>query len=205
MLFFQFLLQVVLISLSGVMAPGPVTAVTLGKGNGSPHAGALISLGHGAVEFPLMVALFYGFGAILKFPYVKGIIALFGGALILLMGVGMLRDMNRREVRAKGENHSSFMAGVLLSAGNPYFILWWATIGITLIMRSVGFGILGFLIFALVHWLCDFTWLYFLSALSYRGGKFFGRRFQRIIFGVCGILLLFFGGVFIVDATKTFL
>jgi len=54
----NFLFTAVVISLSGVMAPGPITAVTIGKGSKSPYAGALIAIGHGIVEFPLMVAIF---------------------------------------------------------------------------------------------------------------------------------------------------
>jgi len=68
-----FLLEAVLISLSGVIAPGPVTAVTVGKGTKSPHAGAIIALGHGVVEIPLVILILYGFGDILKITYIKDI------------------------------------------------------------------------------------------------------------------------------------
>ena len=61
-----FLVQAVLISLTGVMAPGPITAVTIAKGSESKHAGAWIAIGHGVVEFPLMVLIFYGFAQWLK-------------------------------------------------------------------------------------------------------------------------------------------
>ena len=59
-----FLIQTILISLSGVMAPGPITAVTIGKGSVSPYAGALVAVGHGIVEFPLMAAVYFGAGYI---------------------------------------------------------------------------------------------------------------------------------------------
>jgi len=196
----NFILQTILISLSGVIAPGPVTAVTLGKGNCSPHAGAIISLGHGLVEFPLMIVLFFGFGAIFKLAYVEIAIAFIGGILLLFMGIGMLKDMKTPEVAAKPDKHSPLTAGILLTAGNPYFLLWWATVGVAFIMQSTGFGLYGFLVFAIAHWLCDFVWLYFLSAISYKGGRFFGRRFQQIVFGVCGVMLLFFGGKFLFNA-----
>ena len=55
-----FLFEAVLISLSGVMAPGPMTAFAVGKGSESPHAGALIAIGHGIVEVSLMISVFYG-------------------------------------------------------------------------------------------------------------------------------------------------
>jgi len=97
------------------------------------------------------------------------------------------------------------MAGMLLSLGNPYFLVWWATVGAALILRSVSFGLLGFLSFALFHWLCDFVWSYFLSALSFKGGQFFGKRFQKIAFSVCGALLVFFSGRLVVDGVRELL
>jgi len=203
--FLAFLLETVLISLSGVLAPGPITAVTIGKGSESPHAGALVAMGHGIVEFPLMLSIFYGFGRLLDSFYVKAVIALVGGLFLLVMGVGMFRSIKRLEVGSSNSSRSPVVAGVLLSLGNPYFLIWWATVGAMLISRSADFGMLGFLAFMLSHWLCDFLWCYFLSALSFRGGRFFGMGFQKVIFAVCGVFLLFFGGRFITDAVKALL
>jgi len=170
-----FLFEAVVISLSGVMAPGPITAVALGKGNDSPHAGALIAIGHGIIEFPLMIGIFYGFGHLLKLLYIKAVIAFLCGLLLLFMVIGMFRSIAQLEVSLETYSHSSMIAGVVLSLGNPYFLVWWATIGAALILNSFKFGVLGFLIFMIVHWSCDFLWLYFLSVLSFKGGRFFGR------------------------------
>ena len=200
-----FLFEAVLISLSGVMAPGPITAVTVGKGNESPHAGALVAIGHGIVEFPLMISIYYGFGYLLNLFYVEAVVALVGGLFLLVMGVGMLRGIKRFEVSSSEYAYSPLVAGIVLSLGNPYFLIWWATVGAALILRSVSFGMLGFLIFALLHWLCDFLWSYFLSALSFKGGRFFGKRFQKVVFAMSGVFLLFFSGKFIVGAVKMFI
>jgi hypothetical protein len=53
--YLQFLAGAMVISLTGVMAPGPLAAVTVGKGSKAPHAGALVAVGHAVVEFPLMI------------------------------------------------------------------------------------------------------------------------------------------------------
>jgi threonine/homoserine/homoserine lactone efflux protein len=195
-----FLSEAVLISLSGVMAPGPMTTVAVGKGNETPYAGAWLAVGHAIVEIPLMIAVFYGVGYVLNLPHVQAIIAFVGGVFLLFMGVSMLRSIKQGEVGAGQYAGSPVIAGVLLSIGNPYFLVWWATVGATLILRSGRFGLWGFGAFALLHWLCDFLWCYFLSALSYRGGQFFGKRFQQIVFSICGVLLLFFSGKLVVDA-----
>lgn len=198
-----FLLEAVLISLSGVMAPGPMTAVTVAKGSESHRAGVLIAIGHGIIEFPLMIAIFYGFGYLVNLSYVKEIIGIVGGLFLLIMGIGMFRSISNAEVRANRHTHSPIVAGILISLGNPYFIIWWATVGAALILRSAEFGILWFLIFALLHWLCDFLWCSFLAALSFRGGQFFGRKFQKYVFAICGVFLLFFSGKFIFDAVSS--
>lgn len=192
-----FLLEAVLISLSGVMAPGPMTAMAAGKGSDSPHAGAWLAVGHGIIEFPLMVAILYGFGVWLRRDDVKDGIALVGGLFLVAMGIGMLRGIKKAEVRSTTTLRSPVVAGMALSAGNPYFLIWWATVGATLVTRSIGLGVLGFVLFAVLHWACDFIWCYALSFFSFKGGRFFGRVFQKGIFAVCGVLLLVFAGRFI--------
>jgi len=199
-----FLLEAVLISLSGVMAPGPITAVTLSKGTKSPHAGAIIALGHGIVEIPLMILILYGFGEILKIPYIKAIIGLLGGLFLLKMGLGLLQGIKQTKINSSNNTRSPLMAGIILSLANPYFLIWWATIGSILIFRSTTFGLLGFVIFMILHWSCDFFWCYFLSALSFKGGQFFGKRLQQVLFTICGVFLLFFSAKFIFDAMKIF-
>ncbi len=205
MAFAGFLLEAALISLSGVMAPGPITTVSVGKGSESPHAGAFVALGHAVVEVPLMIAVFYGTGQLLQRASVQAGIALVGGLFLLFMGVGMFRTLGREEAAMDGAGSSPFVAGILLSVGNPYFLVWWVTVGAALILRSVRFGLQGVLVFGAVHWSCDLLWNYFLSALSYKGGQFFGRRFQKGLFALCGVFLVFFSIKFIVDGAMGFL
>ena len=197
-----FLLQAAGISLTGVMAPGPLSAVTVAKGTESPHAGALVALGHAVVEFPLMLLLFLGFGLMLDKPGVRIGIGFAGGLFLLVMAAGMFRSSVSSEKNSKNYG-SPFLSGIFLSAGNPYFLLWWATAGAALIMESLRFGWAGFASLTALHWMCDFFWCYFLSIVSFRGGSFFGRSFQRVLFFLCGGFLLVFGLRFIYDAVKT--
>jgi threonine/homoserine/homoserine lactone efflux protein len=204
MSYLSFLLQVLLVSLTGVMAPGPITAVTVAKGNESPHAGAAVAAGHGIVEIPLMVAIFYGFGRLLELQYVKASIALAGGIFLAVMAVSMIRSIRHAELGSNRYTRSSLVTGIILSIGNPYFLIWWATVGAALIMLSVSFGTAGFLSFAALHLVCDLIWLYFLSTLSFKGGQFFGKVFQKVIFAGCGAFLVFLSVKFIIDGVKIF-
>ena len=197
-----FFAQALFISLSGVMAPGPMTAVAVGRGSQSPHAGAWVAVGHGAVEFPLMVAIFYGFGYLVEIVHVRQTIGVVGGVFLLLMAIGMFRSIGTPQVRAGSHTRSSVLAGMILSLSNPYFIVWWATVGAALILQSARFGLVWFGVFALVHWSCDFFWCYFLSFLSFRGRRSFGAHFQRFVFAGCGVFLIIIGMKFILDALR---
>jgi threonine/homoserine/homoserine lactone efflux protein len=196
----NFLLTVVGISLSGVMAPGPITAATLAAGARNRHAGAWICAGHIAVELPLILLLAAGLGTCLESKGVRAGIGLIGGLLLLLMGVQLLVSLRKSGTSstASVERHP-FWIGIILSGANPYFILWWATVGLTLTSQAMEFGLLALGLFALLHWLCDLGWLEVLSLVGFKGSAL-GHRSQKIISVICAITLLGFGVKFVSDA-----
>lgn len=196
-----FLLTTIAISLSGVMAPGPITAATLAAGARSRHAGAMIALGHGVVEFPLIVLLAAGAGSFLTFGQVRNGIGLAGGAVLGLMGLQLLLSLRARSVDAAAPvQRHPLVTGIVLTGANPYFLVWWATVGLTLVTKAAEFGALVLGVFAVVHWLCDLVWLEVLSLLGFKGSEVFGSRAQTVISGVCGVVLLGFGAKFLYDA-----
>ena len=196
-----FLIEVVVISLSGVMAPGPVTAAAIGMGTRSRYAGALIAVGHGVVEFPLMILIVLGAGRILKLPTAQIVIGLAGGAFLLIMAIQMLKSLRSAEKQQVTVTKSApVLAGIILSAGNPYFLLWWATIGLALATAATGIGIWAFVLFAIVHWLCDLVWLSALSWASFKGSVLLGPRGMRIVLMICSAALFVFGLFFVYNA-----
>lgn len=198
--FLLFLGSVVLISLSGVLMPGPITALTVVKGSRGWRAGSLVALGHGVVEFPLIGLIYLGVGILFQKQIVRTGIGILGGAVLIWMGIEMLINSRRAKITSEEKELNPFLGGILLSIGNPYFLLWWATIGASLTVQAMGFGAIGLLSFALVHWFCDLAWLQFLSWLSFQGGKFFGKKLQIALFIICGLAMLYFGMFFLVDA-----
>ena len=198
-----FLIQAILISLSGVMAPGPLTVVVVGKGARSPGAGVLISLGHAVVEFPLMVLIALGLGPFFQHRMFATTVGLAGGGVLLWMAAGLLMSLRKAGADIGPERMreaSPFTAGILMTGGNPYFIVWWATVGATLVFRAWGFGVWQFVVFAIIHWSLDLIWYFFLSSAAFKGTKLLGERFLRGVSLVSGLLLLYFGVRFISDA-----
>ena len=198
---FDFLLTTIAVSLSGVMAPGPITAATLAAGARRRHAGALIALGHAMVEMPLILLLVAGMGGLLQSSAARAGIGLAGGTVLVLMGLQLLASVRNpiAETEAPVQRHPSVI-GIVLTAANPYFLVWWATVGLTLAVKAMEFGALVLVLFAAVHWLCDLAWLEVLSVAGFKGSEVFGKRAQTAVSAICGIVLVGFGAKFLYDA-----
>ena len=198
----SFLLSVATISLSGTMMPGPVFAVAVAKSYKSPLAGAQISLGHAIIEVPLAVAIYFGFAQFFQEELGQLILYLVGGAMLIWLGIGMFRARSRVVAEGKDLPYNSVVAGVVTSLFNPYLFLWWVTIGSMLIMKSLSFGITGFALLISVHWLCDLLWYSLVSILIYKTQSLWGRKLQGGLFIACSLLLVGFGGWFLVSGLQ---
>jgi threonine/homoserine/homoserine lactone efflux protein len=189
-----FLLSAIGISLSGVMAPGPLTAATITKGYNDKYAGAFIALGHALVELPLMALIYFGFASFLASPEIKRVVGLAGGALLIFMGLMLFRTMSKTIGEAAADlPYNSLTTGIMLTGANPYFFLWWATIGIALIYGAAEFGIYGLIIFAIVHCACDLFWEQFISYTVFKTRHLWTLKVQKVVFGICAIVLIGFG------------
>jgi threonine/homoserine/homoserine lactone efflux protein len=200
-----FLLSAVAISLSGVMAPGPITAGALAAGARSRHAGAMIAIGHAVVEMPVILLLVVGVGSFFQSTAVRTGIGLAGGAVLLLMGAQLFLSL--RTERAESEvllQRHPLVIGIVVTGVNPYFLVWWATVGLALVTKAGEFGALALLLFAVVHWLCDLGWLEVLSVVGHKGTEVFGRRAQLMVSAACATVLLGFGLKFLYDALGQF-
>ena len=201
-----FLVRVVGVSLSGVMMPGPVTAAAIAMGARNRYAGAIMAVGHGIIEFPLIVLITLGMKGIIESTPVKIVIGLAGGAFLIAMAVQMLNGLkNANKPQVAVSKSAPLLAGVILSGCNPYFFVWWATVGLALATTASGLGVWAFVLFALVHWLCDLIWLEALSWASFKGSVLLSPPRQRIVMLVCAIVLFGFGLLFMAGAGLTWL
>ena len=187
------LLSVVVISLSGVMMPGLMFGVTLVKSLKSPWAGAEIALGHAVIEVPIILLIYFGFARFFENIVVQLVLSILGGGMIIWLGISMFRARTEMVRGSKDLPYNAFIAGILTTALNPFFWLWWATIGVMLEMKFLDFGVMGLAVFIVVHWLCDLVWLSFVSNLVYRTHSLWGRKFQEGLFITGSLLLVGFG------------
>jgi len=197
-----FLLKAFLITFSGVIVPGPVSALTISQGTRYSHYGVFVALGHGIVEIPIMILILFGFGKLFEINILNALIGLLGGFFLLKLSYSLFKGINNPQNTFKKYSAVPLQAGIVLTIANPGYLAWMATIGSILILNSYKYGIFGFIAYAVMHLTIDIIWLYFLSSLSYKGGQFFGKKLQKIIFLICGFSLLYIGMQFIYSATK---
>ncbi|MCC6346673.1 MAG: LysE family transporter, partial [Nitrospirales bacterium] len=164
-------------------------------------AGPLIILGHALLELILVVLLIRGVSPYLTAPLAKTVAGTVGGLVLMCMGCQLLRDArNARLVPAAGNPRRRMhpvLAGFLSSLSNPYWIIWWATIGLGYLASALSFGLRGVVSFFVGHILADLVWYSLLSVAVARGKSLLGDRGYRLLLAACGIFLLFFGGWFV--------
>jgi len=194
-----FLLSVIGISLTGAMLPGPMTAATIAKGYGSKNAGALIAVGHGVIELPLIAAIYLGVGHFLGLPLVVSIIYIAGGVALFYLGFRMFRTASDAPGEVGGLPRNSMVTGIVVTATNPAFYVWWITIGAALITGAALFGVIGVVLLAVVHWPCDLIWSEFLSLGTFKSRKWWTGRVPRIVFSICALILIGFGVWFLIS------
>ena len=188
------------IALSGALMPGPLLTVTISESTRrGAVAGPLMILGHGILELALILALLAGLAPILKRDDVFIVIALAGGGLLMWMAVSMFRSLSglSLDFAAEGEARRNLVvAGIVFSLANPYWTIWWASIGLGYIMQSVKFGLLGVVSFFAGHILADLAWYAVVSFGVAKGRNYFSDIVYRRLVGGCASFLLLFSCYF---------
>ncbi len=189
-----------LVAFSGALMPGPLLTVTIGE---SPRrgfmAGPLLILGHALLEAALVGAIVVGLAPVLQSRAVFITTSLIGAGVLVWMSWGMFRALPQLTLhvptdQAAGRN--LVVAGALLSLANPYWSIWWVTIGLGYITHSLAQGAWGLVFFFTGHILADLGWYSAVSTMIWKGGRFIGDRVYRWMIGACATFLAVFAGVF---------
>ncbi|MFW5984805.1 MAG: LysE family transporter [Halanaerobiaceae bacterium] len=202
-----------LIGLSGAMMPGPVlTYVVNGSLRKGFIAGPLIITGHALLELLLVVLLLSGLSNLFASELFTSLVGVIGGGFLLFMALGMVKSVVKKEVSLEEEMEEKsggatglILPGALISISNPYWILWWATVGITYLANSYQQGLLGTGVFFMGHIAADFAWYSLIAFVVSRGRKFINDRAYRGLIIFFGLVLMYFSGVFILDGIQYFI
>lgn len=199
----EFAILVIIISASGVMSPGPLFAanITYGLREGV-KSGIKIAIGHSIVELPLVILLGIGVFSLEIFPEFRTIISIFGAiTLFVFAGIQIKTILEKNKNISVKPKQGPIVTGILLSALNPFFIVWWLTIGFKLISDAMLiWAFAGILIVFVFHIWMDFAWLGITAFLASKSKKIISNRNYKIMILVLSLTLIYFGITFLMDA-----
>ena len=202
------------IGLSGAMAPGSLLVVvvteTVRRGF---WAGPVAVLGHAVIEAAMVILLALGLGRVLSYPSVLAAIGLAGGLMLFWFGWATCRTAKSATLSLSSKTAASSaspaaqrsdkglwsaaVAGMAASVSNPYWILWWATIGAAYVATGMSYGAIGPVTFFIGHISSDMTWYAVVSLAIATGTRFFSDRIYRGVLYVCAAFLFLFGAYFL--------
>jgi threonine/homoserine/homoserine lactone efflux protein len=204
-----------LVSLSGALAPGPLSTMAIIEGSRrGKWAGWWLSVGHGLVEGAyvagIALLLWIGREALLEQPVVVALIALVGGGFLVWMGWGMVTGAWQGKLTLANESVREprmglVPTGIVFSISNPYWWIWWALLAALYIRQSLAWGVGGVALLFLVHWLSDVGWLTGLAWLTGSGRGIFSPSVYRWVLIGCGLILLVFGIYFLNTGVQVWL
>ena len=199
---FEFAIAVITISVSGVMSPGPLFAANVAYGlKGGAKAGLKMAYGHTVVELPLVILLGVGALSLESIPHFREVVALLGAISLFVFAGMQLKSVLKKPSSIFEGRHGPFLAGIMLSALNPFFLIWWFTIGFKLISDALilasfaGIGIM----FAFHIWM-DYAWLGAVSYLSSKGKKILSSKNYVLFMVAISGILVYFGIMFVLEA-----
>jgi threonine/homoserine/homoserine lactone efflux protein len=198
------------VALSGALMPGPLLTYTVARTVRTPRrgwlTGALVIAGHAALEGAIVCGLLLGVMEFLRSPLAVRIIGTVGGAFLVWSGatmlVGLLRG--RRTALAADaapagtsplERLGPVAGGVLVSMANPYWWVWWVTVGAASMLRfDVTFERWPALAaFFLGHEAGDLVWYVAVSTLVHLGRRGIPPLAYDVLLGVCAAAVIGFG------------
>ncbi|KER06474.1 lysine exporter protein LysE-YggA [Marine Group I thaumarchaeote SCGC AAA799-E16] len=193
--FLEFAVLVIVISASGVMAPGPLFAANISYGlREGTKSGIKMATGHAIVELPLVILLGIGVFSLESFPEFRTIISILGAITLFIFAALQIRTvLKNNEFSIKNQKQGALITGVLLSGLNPFFIIWWLTIGFKLISDAMLiWAFSGMLIMFGLHIWMDFAWLGTVSYLASKSKKILSNRnYKVLMIGLSGMLIYF--------------
>ena len=207
-------LQIILVSVSGVLSPGPLffANLVLSK-NGGFWSGIKIAIGHTIVELPVVILysipliIFTSQSvtfSIINFISLIGGISLIAFGILFVVKIIISKNNKHNYLIDSSRIEKPVIAGMLFTGINPFFFLWWISVGIKLISDSIallGYPI-GIAFLFLVHVWMDYAWLGLTSYFASRGISVLRSQYHKFIILILTIPLFYYGINFTLTAIR---
>jgi threonine/homoserine/homoserine lactone efflux protein len=187
------------IGLTGAVAPGPMLVATINASvRDGWKSGPVIVAGHMALEAILFALVILGFAAIAMQYF--SVVAAAGGIALIIFGALSIKGAFAEQSCAEDglPQCPPFLAGVVTSASNPYFWIWWLTVGSAFILSGYQAGMLMAVTFMGGHWMADLGYYTLVGAATEQGRALLSERSYRVVLSATGLFLIVFGLYYLV-------
>ena len=202
---------------SGAATPGSLLFMVIQKAvQFGWLAGPVMMIGHGVLELVAVVLLTTGLIRYARANAVRGVIGAVGGLVLILLaylsfGISP-RAVTEAMAGAAGAASAAAVAprqmvelvglGAAMSATNPYWWLWWATLGTAHIGWATRRGRAGGGTYLVGHVLADVVWYSAISIALGLGQAFLSHRVLRGIYVASAVFLAVMGLMFLVAGAR---
>ena len=201
-----------MVAFTGALMPGPMlTLVISSVAQKGFKTAVFIVIGHSALELLIVSSFYFGVLKYLDNALAVKIISVVGGTFLIYMAVSIVISVARKKIKLNLDNGKITQnlgakgtliitgKGILISLANPYWYVWWMTIGAAFMVKSVQHSFTGVASFYTGHILADFIWYLFVGFLISTGRRFFNQKIYIGILIACSLFLLYLGIRFIAD------
>ena len=191
------------VGLTGALAPGPTLVATVNASiSGGWTMGPRVTFGHMLSELIIVVLIVAGLATV-ALHYTTAV-AVVGGAALIFFGIFTVAgsrqvSLVRCESPDSAITKNPYFAGFMTSVANPYFWIWWLTVGSAMVIAGLAGGILFACVFMVGHWCADLGWYTIVSSGIAKGKTILSDvAYQRIMLA-CGLFLMVFGVYYLVS------
>jgi len=204
-------LKSLVIGYSGAVMPGALLTYVINQSMKKGFkVGYLVIFGHAILETVLMLLLFLGLNKVLASNVMSIVVSFFGGGLLVYLGVSGVIEVLTGKLQVTIDENTEVdrdgkvvVAGGLISVMNPYFIIWWAGIGMVLLDEAYHlFGTVGVIVFSIGHFIADLSWYMFISMLVSKTKGFLNIKIYRVVAFVLSSALVGFGIYYVISGFK---
>ena len=174
--------------------------------------GLWVIIGHAILEMAIIISLLFGFSFVLENSLVVRTIGIIGGLILVSFGISIVRSVYLGNISTsfigesdetdqgsdqnkKRDLENPVVGGILISMSNPYWWVWWATIGFAFMVQfDVSFRQWPKLLaFFLGHEAGDLLWYMIVSFLAFFGLRHLNRKIYYGVLLCCGAFMGLFG------------
>ena len=188
------------VGMTGALVPGPMLFATIDTSlKRGWRAGPEIFIGHAILEFLVCILIIFGITAVSDNTVLA--ISIAGGATLVVFGILTMRNAKgaASSMHEYGATNSNpMLAGIITSASNPYFWLWWLAAGSALVLRGLEISILAAAMFVIGHWFADLGYFTIVSTSFSKGKRLMSPKVYERVLMSCGLFLVLFGSWFII-------